>query len=210
MHLDRVSAPLRSLRRRVLAHRRLLAAVCAAVAVVAGVRATTAPPPPEVPVLTAARDLPAGAVLDADDLVEVGYTPGTPPAGRPPSAAALVGEVLAAPLRAGEPVTDVRLVGAGLAAVEPGLVAVPVRLPDAAAVALLESGDRIDLVATDPEGRGSRVLLTDAPVLAVPPAPSSATSSQPGALVVLGVPEGLVPQVADAGVRWFLSYGFSR
>lgn len=208
MPLDRVISPLRTLRRRVLARRRPLAALCAAVAVAAGVRAATAPLPPEVPVLTAARDLPAGSVLAADDLVEVGYAADTPPSGTL-SADAVLGEVLAAPLRAGEPVTDVRLVGAGLAAGDPGLVAVPVRLPDAATVALLEAGDRVDLVATDPEGRGSHVLLGGASVLAVPPEPSGSATSQPGALVVLGVPPEAVPDVADAGVRYFLSYAFS-
>lgn len=208
MPLDRVIWPLRTLRRCVLARRRPLAALCAAVAVVAGVRAATAPLPPEVPVLTAARDLPAGSVLAADDLVEVGYAADTPPSGTL-SAGEVLGEVLAAPLRAGEPVTDVRLVGAGLAAIDPGLVAVPVRLPDAATVALLEAGDRVDLVATDPEGRGSRVLLGGAPVLAVPPEASGSATSQPGGLVVLGVPPEAVPDVADAGVRYFLSYAFS-
>ena len=40
------------------------------------------PPPPEVvPVLTAARDLPAGTLLDAHDLASVDYPAGTAPAG---------------------------------------------------------------------------------------------------------------------------------
>ena len=58
--------------------------------------------------------------------------------------------MLAGPVRAGEPLTDVRLVGASLAAAYPGAVAVPVRLPDAGMAALLRVGDRIDLVAADP------------------------------------------------------------
>ena len=56
---------LTSVRRRVLTHRRPLAAVLAAVAVTAGVHAATDPPAPTERVLTAARDLPAGTVSAA-------------------------------------------------------------------------------------------------------------------------------------------------
>ena len=51
----------RRVRRAVLSRRRLLAALLAGVAVATGVQAATAPAPPAVGVLTAARDLPAGA-----------------------------------------------------------------------------------------------------------------------------------------------------
>lgn len=204
---DRPARLLRPLRRAVLARRRLLAALLVAVAVTTGVRAATAPPAPSVPVLTAARDLPAGAVLGADDLVEVAYAPGTPPAGL---AADVVGRTLAAPLRRGEPVTDVRLTGAGLTATDPSLTAVPVRLPDAAMVALLEVGDRVDLLATDPRGSGSRVVVAGVPVLAVPPPPDDFGHGQPGALVVVGVPPVAVTRVSDSSARYFLSYAFAR
>ena len=84
-------------------------------------------------------------------------------------ARAAVGRTLAAPLRRGEPVTDVRLVGPELTDGTPGLTAVPVRLPDAAMVALLEVGDLIDLIATDPQGSGATVVAAGVPVLAIPP-----------------------------------------
>lgn len=206
MHLDRLTRPLGALRRHVLAHRRLLAALLVATSVATGVRASTAPPPPAVPVLTAAHDLPAGAVLGTDDLVTVAFAPGTAPDGASPDA---LGHTLAAPLRAGEPLTDVRLVGPGLATGDPDRVAVPVRLPDAAAVALLDVGDRVDLLATDPQAGGSEVVAAAVTVLAVP-APVEDASSQPGALVVLGVPSASVTRVADASVRYFLTYAFTR
>ena len=104
---------------------------------------------------TVARDLPAGATLTARDVVTVDYAPGTAPTGL---AADPVGRVLAAPMRAGEAVTDVRLVGASLAAAYPDDVVVPVRLPDAGMAALLRVGDRIDLVAADPQGDSARVV----------------------------------------------------
>ena len=57
-------ASLRRLRRRLLVHRRGLAALLAALAVLLAVRATTAPPPALQPLLVAADDLPGGTVLD--------------------------------------------------------------------------------------------------------------------------------------------------
>ena len=65
----------------------------------------------------------------------------------------------------------------------------PVRLPDAGMVDLLEVGDRIDLIATDPQGGGASVVASDVPVLAL--ARGHRRPRQPrrqaGALVVLGV-----------------------
>ena len=206
--LDRVHRIRRAVRRRVLARRRPLAALCAGVAVVAGVHSVTAPPPPTVAVLTAARDLPAGSVLDDADLERRPMAPDAVPDGVEPDA---VGHTLAAPVRAGEPITDVRLVGAGLADAHPDLATVPVRLPDSALAALLEPGDRIDLIATDPQAGGSRVVAADALVLAIPPASeASAASAPPGALALLGVAPASVETVSEASVRWFLSYSFSR
>ncbi|MGZ4536782.1 MAG: SAF domain-containing protein, partial [Nocardioidaceae bacterium] len=66
--MDQLRRTYRRFRRAVLARRRLLAALCAAGAVAAGLQATSVPPPATASVLTAARDLPAGAVLGAGDL----------------------------------------------------------------------------------------------------------------------------------------------
>src|SRR5689334_13569078 len=144
-------AHLSSLRRTVLRRRRPLAALAAAIAVAAGTHAVAAPPPRQVPVLVAVRDLPAGSVVGAADVVPTGFAPGSVPAGlaRHP-----VGRTLTTAVRRGEPLTDVRLVTTHLS--DPGLsaddrVATPVRLPDAQMAQLLEVGDRIDLVATDPQ-----------------------------------------------------------
>ena len=123
-------------RRAVQARRRPLAAVLAGVAVLAALRTLAPPPVPTVEVLVAARDLAAGSVVGADDVVPAAYSPGLAPHGLADDP---VGRVLAAPLRQGEPVTDVRLVGPSLTEGYDGLVAVPVRLPDAGSVALLRS-----------------------------------------------------------------------
>src|SRR4051794_11868204 len=162
---DRLTRVLRPVRRGVLARRRLLAAALAAVAVAAGLRATAAPPPERVLVPVAARDLSAGVVLAPGDVTEVPFAPGSVPAGLADGAA---GRVLAAPLRRGEPVTDVRLVGPALTDGYPGLTAVPVRLPDPAMAGLLRVGDRVDLVAADPQEGGADLVAADVPVLAIP------------------------------------------
>lgn len=195
-----------SLRRAVLARRRLLAALLVGVAVLAGLQATAAPPPPTEAVHVAARDLPAGTVLAASDLTEAAYAPGTTPSGLADDA---VGRTLAAPLRRGEAVTDVRLVGPALTEGHPGLVAVPVRLPDAGMAALLRVGDVVDLVAADPQGGEPALVAADVPVLALPGEPADAgPTALGGRLVVVGARPDDVPRIADAAVRLFLTYAF--
>ena len=78
-------------------------------------------------------------------------------------------------------------------------------------VALLRVGDRVDLVATDPESGDAEVLLADTPVLALPRADdASATEGLSGRLVVLGVPESRVTSVAAAAVTQFLTVVLNR
>lgn len=201
-------------RRAVLLRRRLLAAVCTAVAVLFGVQAAASPPPATVEVLTAARDLPSGEVLTRDDLVVAEFAAGTAPA-RVPAYDEAVGRTLAAPLTAGEPVTELRLVGPSLLDGYPGLTAVPVRIPDPDVVALLEVGDRIDLVATDPRGTAETVVIAaDVPVLATPQ-PSSeagvagAAAGLSGRLLVVGTLPEHAENIAHHAVQDFLSIQFS-
>jgi len=191
-----------------MGRRRSLAAVLAAAAVVAAVHEVRPPPPRVQAVLTAAHDLPAGTTLEAPDLVTVDYAAGTAPSGLATDA---VGRVLAAPVRAGEPVTDVRLLGAPLAAAYPGTVAVPVRLPDAGMAGLLRVGDRIDLLAADPQGDTARVVAAGLTVLALPAADDETTASTlPGRLVVVAAPESVREGLAQAAVTGFLTFSYAR
>src|SRR3954451_24271426 len=100
---------LRRVRPRLLAHRRALAALCAALAVLAAFRAQAPPPPARTQVLTAATDVPGGSVLRPKDLARVAYDPAAVPDGSFRAASEVVGRTTAAPLRASEPLTDVRL-----------------------------------------------------------------------------------------------------
>lgn len=210
---SRVDAARLAVRRGVLRRRRLLSALCAVAAVLAVVRAVTPPPPETVTVIAAARDLPSGTVLAADDLLRLTLPDSAVPDGAVASSDA-VGRTVAAPVRRGEPLTDARLVGPGLLAGYPGLVAVPVRVPDAGAVALLRVGDRIDLVVADPAGGRSGRVADDVPVVALPAASDSAgaglTAGQGGRLVVVAAPEAEAAEIAESAVRGFVSLTLSR
>jgi Flp pilus assembly protein CpaB len=201
-----ISSSLRRARRAVLARRRPLAGLCAALAVLATVQGNAAAPPPRTLVVTAAHDLGAGIVLRPDDLRLAEFDPDSVPAGVLPRASSAVGRTTTGPVRAGEPVTDVRLVTTSLLDGYPGLVAVPVRIGDAGAVGLLRVGDRVTLLAADPQGEGTAsVVGRDVPVLAIPRAVDDAPGTTTGALVVVGLPDDAVRRVAAASVSSYLS-----
>lgn len=206
---ERTRALLRPVRRVVLGRRRLLAAACVGVAVLAGVRATAAPPPATVDVPVLARDVPAGTVLRADDVVTAAWSPGTEPPGLVADAA---GRTVATAVARGEPLTGTRLVSADLVRGADGLSAMPVRFPDSAMAALLRVGDRIDVVAVDPQGGAPSVVARGVRVLALPAAPAGGVGVDglPGRLAVLGTPEADVTAVADASVRLFLTYAYAH
>ena len=199
-------------RRAVLRRRRLLSALFAAAAVLAGVRAVSPAPPATEGVLTAAHDLSSGMVLEADDLVTRQLPDGSAPDGLA-SGNDVIGRTVAAPLRRGEPVTDVRLVGPSLLDGYPGMVAVPVRIPDAGAAALLEVGDRVDLLATDPTGTAPAVVVAPAAQVIAMPAADEGTSgigSVSGRLIVVATSQGIAGELAAQAVRGFLSLALSR
>ena len=202
----RIRDRLTTVRRAVLRRRRLLAVLCTVGAVATGLRATAPTAPPTDQVLVAARDLPAGSVLDADDVRAVELSPALAPEGVLTDAADAAGAILAAPLRVGEPVTDVRLVGPDLVDSATGTVALPVRLSDAAQVGLLDVGDEIDLLATDPESRTTTTVASGVLVLAVPDPKADAPDAMTGRLVVLGIPDSTAASVTSAAVTSFVTY----
>lgn len=101
-----------------------------------------------VSVLVAAHDLAGGATVGAADVRPVSFAPDRVPAGALAAARQAVGQRLSGPVRRGEPITDARLLGRGLATgLSSESVAVPVRLADGGTTALLRPGDRVDLLA---------------------------------------------------------------
>ena len=184
-------------RRALAARRRPVAALLAGLAVLCGLSALRPPGPPTVPVLAAARDLEAGAALTLDDLRPVALPADAVPAGALEPGAAVLGRLVAGPVRRGEPLTDVRLVGPSLlAALAPGSVAVPVRFADGGAVALLRAGDRIDVLAAD--GDAYAAVAAGDTALALDPAAVDAGALDPAALDASREPPPVPPARAGS------------
>jgi Flp pilus assembly protein CpaB len=203
---------LADLRRRLLVHRRLLGGSCTALAVWLVVQAATAPPPATVPVWTAAHDLASGSVLTRDDLTRTGFAPDSVPPAALRSVDGVLGRTLATPVGRGEPMTTAHLAGAERLAGYPGRVALAIRVPDGAVVALLTPGQRVGLLATDPQGGTAAERITDdAAVLAVPKAESGdAAGMISGRLVVFAVARETAAQLAAAATTRYLSVVWSR
>lgn len=201
---------LRVLRRVLLRQRRWIAAGAAAVAMIAVAGVVAPPPEPTAPVVVAARDLPAGARLAPQDLRVVELPVGAAPADAA-SVDAVVGERLAAPVAAREPVGPRRVAAAPAWVPGPGETAVPVRIPDAGVVALLSVGDEVDLVATDPQSGTSEVVARGVRVAALPAPGDSGGSdlASAGGLVVVVAPSRDATDIAGAAVRSFLSVAFA-
>jgi Flp pilus assembly protein CpaB len=188
--------------------RRLIAAVLVAAATVSALRVLAPPEPDTVDVLVAARDLPSGTRLTDDDLVARSYPVDLVP---PDAATSATGRVLAAPVGRGEVLTDVRVVGPGLALAQPGETILPVRLPDAGMAMLLRPGDEVDLVATDPGTGTSDVVARDVTVLATPTdAPEGPAGGSGGALVVVGASSTEAIDISGAALSQFLTVSWSR
>ncbi|GHE36944.1 flagellar basal body P-ring biosynthesis protein [Streptosporangium violaceochromogenes] len=181
---------------------RLAAAVTAALATLCamiGLRPVTA----SVTVLAAAKDLPGGA-LNATDLKPVLLHPDTVPDGALTPGTPVAGKILTGPVRRGEPLTDVRLLGPGLLSAHGrGAVATPVRVADAQTARLLSPGDVVSVLAATSRWDGSapaRSVAEDVTVLAVP-------GGEPdrGALVVLATTSAQAVDLASAQAGGHLS-----
>jgi Flp pilus assembly protein CpaB len=205
--LDR-KALIRRFRRSYLRHRRIAAALLAGVAAFCLARAAAPPPPATVPVVTAARDLAGGIALRSGDVRVTRMAADVAAQGALTSPAAALGRVLATPMRTGETLTNVRLLGRSLlAGYGAGLVAAMVPIPDPAVAALLQPGERIDVYAVTSAGRPAELLASHAPVVTVPE-PNADTSQS--SLVVLAVRPGEAANLAAASAVAPLSVAMRR
>jgi Flp pilus assembly protein CpaB len=194
----------RRLRRSYLRHRRLATAGLAAIAVVAAVHVVAPPAAATKPVVVASHDLLSGTMIGTGDLHVVHVAPDLVPAGAATRLSGLAGRIVAGPMRAGEPVTDQRMLGAALIAGYPaGVVAAPVRIQDGDVVSLLRVGDRIDIYSSDgdPSVPAPRVA-SDVAVVSLPVPDDSARD---GALVVVAVTEADAARLAQASATTQLS-----
>jgi pilus assembly protein CpaB len=181
-------------------HRVLLAAGLTAGAVASGLAAVAPAGPETAPVLVAARDLPAGTALAPADVVVTAVPRDLVPSGALSEGA--TGQVLAGPVRRGEPLTDVRVLGAAL--LPPGSsVAVPVRVAEPATAALVAAGDRVDVLSAAAEGgAAARLVASGLSVLAVPALDDAVGE---GALLVLAASRETAARLAAAAVTGRLS-----
>ncbi|HMU35640.1 MAG TPA: SAF domain-containing protein [Marmoricola sp.] len=200
-----ITGPLRRLRRRILLHRRGLAAAFAGLTVYAVIASTQQPPPQTTPAWTAARDLPSGVRLTNSDLVRREFLPDSLPAQAFSDPSELTGRVLASPAGRGEVITPARLVGRDLGNSYPGKQIVPVRLGDEAVAELFKVGDPITILAADPNAEAAAVTLTDEAVVAgLPKAGSSNSFESAGRLILAAVPDSQAARVASASATQFL------
>jgi Flp pilus assembly protein CpaB len=154
---------------------------------------------PTTPTVVAARDLPSGVALRAADVRLADLPDEARPEGVSSTLDVVDGRLLAGAVRAGEPLTDVRLASVVPASGEPGTATVPVRLADAAVAELLGPGRRVDVVAAPEPGTPASVLASGATVVTVGHPDTSAKTLGPpdkGPLVLLRLPDTIATRVA--------------
>jgi Flp pilus assembly protein CpaB len=152
----------------VFEHRRILAAVFAGLAVLTALSALRQEPD-GAPVLVARHDLRSGHVLTASDL----RTATVPDRARPSHTlgrSAAVGRRVAGPMRAGEAITDYRVLqDDALSGYAAGAVLTTIRVDRADGLTGLHVGDRVDVVAVDPDGESkARVVARAVEVVTLP------------------------------------------
>lgn len=178
-------------------HRRLLAAACAALAVLAALSAVRQSPE-TVTIAVARHDLASGTVVSAGDIGSAALPRSAVPDHVLPRHRA-VGRRVAGPMRAGEALTDARLVGPGsLHGYGAGAVLTTVRVERADA-ATLAAGDRVDVVAVAPGGESpAEIVARDVEVVTVPDE-ADADRAEAAALGVVTTEEGALA-LAQAGL----------
>ncbi|MQY29771.1 hypothetical protein NRB56_53640 [Nocardia sp. RB56] len=157
-------------------------------------------------VVVAARDLPPGQRLTDADVIQAARPVDMLPAGAIRDSAAVLGSTLGTAVRAGEILTDLRVVGprlASAAAGTPEARIVAIRPADPAVAEVLRPGDRVDVIAAAEDdqpraGPPPRPLATDAAVVLV-------TGGEGGRgrerMVLLALDAARAPAVAAASLR---------
>ncbi len=177
--------------RLVLRHRRLLAALFAGLAVLLALGALRDEPAGRT-VVVAAHDLASGTMLVADDVRRARLPESAVPEHSAQQVDGVVGHTVAGPMRRGEVITDRRVVHPDrMSGFPAGTVFATIRLADADALSSLGVGDRVDVVAVDPNGGAeAEVVARHVEVVTLPRG-----DDEPG-----GVPVG-VATTTDSALR---------
>ncbi len=131
-----------------------------------------------VPVITAARDLPAGHLIEPQDVRSIPWPAQALPEGFARDPSEVVGRGLVSPVRMNEPFLAVKIAslesGAGLPiAIPPGMRAIAVRVNEVIGVAgWINNGQRVDVLVTLDQGVAlqepvTRIVLQDVEVLRI-------------------------------------------
>lgn len=146
------------IQRFVFEHRRLLAALFSGLAVLAAL-SSLRQAPAQTDIIVARRDLSSGHVVTTSDL----RTASVPPDAAPPQRLRrdqAVGRRVAGPMREGETLTDFRVLEPGaLAGYGDAVVLTTIRVDRADGAAGVQVGDRVDVVAVDPDGESAAEIV---------------------------------------------------
>ena len=186
--------------------RRVAATVLAGLAVILALHSWRAPFPGDT-IVVAARDLSPGTVVEASQLTLRRLPAQAVPDGAVRRPAAVLGQMLAAPVRRGEVLTDVRLTGPDLTrsiSGTPELMSVPLRLADPGVAALLHAGAIVDVVTAGPQQGEPVVLARAARVLAVLES-GTATAQRDGKLVLVALDPAAATRVAATSLSQSLT-----
>ena len=153
--------------------RRIAAAALVVLAAVAAVRSD--PHGEHTATVVATHDLTPGVALNAADVRLEDRLATTVPDGARSDLDGILGATLASPVRRGEILTDVRVLGSRLAEAAAGTDAriVPLHLADAALLDVVRAGDVVDILTADESAElsagtvQSRVIATEAVIVLV-------------------------------------------
>ena len=158
-------------------------------------------------VVIAAQDLSPGTVVGPSQVTVRGVPAQLVPDGAARSPATVLGRTLAAPVRRGEPLTDVRLTGAELTravSAHSDAVSVPLRLADPGVAALLRPGAAVDVVTVGQHQNEPVVLARGARVLAVLES-GARTGERDGKLVLIALDPVAATRVAATSIAQSLT-----
>jgi Flp pilus assembly protein CpaB len=185
-----------------VAARRIAAGGLVLLAFVAALRSD--PRGDHIDTVVASRDLQPGVALTAEDVHLEKRLTTTVPVGSRSDLRELVGSMPAGPVRRGEVLTDVRVLGPRLAesAAGPDARIVPLHLADTALLDLIRTGDVVDVLAAPSTGVGAEpvphVVATGAIVVLVSPKAQRGTNND--RVVLVALPASTAHTVAGTGL----------
>jgi Flp pilus assembly protein CpaB len=193
-------------RRALAVRRRPLAALVAAAAVAAAVEAARPSDAPTEQAVVVVSGLPAGHLLRPGDVRTREVPTDLLPHGALDIDDLPVGRPVAAPLRAGQLLTDLSVVSpTALQSHPPGTVLATVRITDPAAIETVAVGDRVSVIGADLRSAGAASLVARRVLVVALPGEESDGGLGQGRPVVLAVDEATALSLADAAVGSALS-----